>query len=178
MIFAQRVQRFYESVLHRVRSVLLPLLLVVSYFTAWRLLHPQALSIFSHLQLAALHRLSGFFLLFLLLLLAYDLADSQLHPALARRLNLSTSIMLSLPFGVPLRQWVTRVFYAALSLLAFTGILYYLAKAEVWHLLPHQFPLLIAHEAAGWGFLCVALVKAYLDLTQISVQLLRYLREH
>ncbi len=178
MIFAHRVQRIYESVLHRVRRYLLPLLLVVSYFTAWRLLHPQALSIFSHLQLAALHRLSGFFVVFLLLLLVYDLADSQIHPALAQRLNLTPALLLGLPFGVPLRQLVTRVFYAALSLLAFTGILYYLAKSEVWHLLPHQFPLLIAHEAAGWGFLCVALVKAYLDLTQMSVQLLRYLREH
>lgn len=178
MIFAQRVQRVYESVLRRVRRYLLPLLLVLAYYSAWRLLHPLAETIFTHLQFLSLHRLAGFFVVFVLIFLAYELIDSQFHPSAPPRLNLSPALLLALPFGVPLRQLVTRIFYAVLSLLAFTGILYYLSKSEVWHLLPHQHPLLMAHEAAGWGFLCVALVKLYLDFTLWSGRVLRYLREH
>ncbi len=176
MNLADQIQKSYRSGIRFLRRYLLLLFLLICYYTAYRLLHPEQAKFFTRAELLTLHRLCGFMLLFFLFLLAYDWADFFLYPVLRKkqkhRLNLEAYR------DVPLQQWVNRVFYLLLGLLGLLGFIYYMANKGAFVFLPRASYFLILHEALGWLLVSVIVVKVYFNITLWAQQTLKYLKEY
>ena len=72
MTFQERLERAYQSLILRLYRYFLPICLLLSYWSAFNLLHPDDAPLLGHLVFLSFHRVLGLVLLLFLLVMLYD----------------------------------------------------------------------------------------------------------
>jgi len=177
MTLASIIHQTFQKTIEVFRKFIIPICLLASYLSAYRLLHPQTAMLFSRADLLRIHRFSGFLILFLLFLLAYDWLDSRFNPVGTKPAKGNFPVSFK-DFNAPLRQLVNRIFYFYLGIMGLLGYFYFLAKKDLWTFLLTDTSMLLLHESLAWLFVALVATKAYLDLTQWAGKLIRYFKEY
>jgi len=180
MILQNIVFGIYTSLIKRVYSIFIPLIIFLLYFSAFGGTNEIILNYFSRLGLSTLHAFSGFVLILALAVLMYD----KIFRFVTMRFDdneenlVKDSLVKQLKNGT-YQGLVEVLFYFLLICIVLMGSLLF---AMEYHNLDYHLSDLIfvrmVHSITGWLFLSVILVKYYLSITQWLEAFLKYLKEY
>ncbi len=172
-----RVLLTYQSILKRIHSWLLPLLIIFLLWSAYGKTNPTVLVYFSWIELNTLHFYGGWILCLVWLLIIYDFffrllsVRSQINPR-------------SLPYDVSDRVpstmmgLVNALFYLLFFLVCLSGLIQYGLNILWWQPFSEYYvEINLAHLGIAWLFISSALIKFYLTFTRWLGSLISYLRE-
>ncbi len=178
MTFQNIVLTVYPSIVKRIHSWVLPLVLFLSYGSIYCLKNGQVLDFFSRIGIATVHIYTGFLLILLLAILFYDLVFRYLTRQNGNKLikNVQTTILGRIKSITP-RTFIDYIFYLSLLFMCLVGLLLYSYRFsfEI-DCAPDQTTVAIVHSICGWFFLSVVPIKYYLSLTRWYEELIAYLR--
>ncbi len=167
----------YQSILKRIHSWLLPLLIIFLLGSAYGRTNPTALTYFSWIEVNALHFYGGWILCLVWLLIVYDFFFRLLSD---RRQIALSSLSYDDRDGVPSKMtvFVNTLFYLFLFLVCLSGLIQYGLKNSWWQPFSEfHLEINLAHIGIGWLFISSALIKFYLTFTRWLGSLISYLRE-
>lgn len=178
MKFQQLVLKLYSSFYKRIHSWGLIILLALLYTSSLGLQYPVILMLFGRLGLMTIHVFSGFGLILVFIIIAYDyLQQSFLRKRKPSNRMDFQPILVESSSQSGSRRIVDIVFYIMLMIVCCLGFLYYLLKEfSIYDVLIHQSTASLLHSIAGWFFLSMVFVKYYLTLRQWFRALYNYLR--
>jgi hypothetical protein len=177
MTIQNRVLLAYQSILKRIHSWLLPLLIIFLLGSAYGKTNPTVLVYFSWIELNALHFYGGWILCLAWLLLVYDFFFRLLSN---RRQIAPSSLSYDDRDRVPSKMMglINTQFYSLLFLVCLSGLLQYGLKISWWQLFSEYYvEVNLAHQGIAWLFISSAFIKFYLAFTRWLGGLISYLRE-
>lgn len=169
MIIQESILAIYASMVKRIRSWLLPVILILLLSSAYGRTNPVVLSYFTSIQLASTHFFLGWLLGLIWLILVYDFFFKLLTGVRdAEEAAWKTSRLTTL---------IDAVFCLLLILICVSGYLQYAIRFSAWRpFYLHRIDINLAHITLGWLFISSALIKYYLSITRWFHHLLSYLR--
>ncbi|MCP4295796.1 MAG: hypothetical protein GY786_09335 [Proteobacteria bacterium] len=178
MNIGDAIEKLYQSIMKRVYRWLLPMLILLSYLTAYSLKEVTFYQYVKRIELVTLHYLSGIALAIILLIIIYNFVYHFLMKddfKGERLIAISTfyNIRQSTPLFI-----VELTFYLTLTLVCLNGLLLLFIKYtsfQEYFSLSHN--LIILHQFLGWFFLSIVLLKYYLVLVKWYENIIKYLRE-
>lgn len=179
MILQNIVFGIYESLIKRVYSVFIPLIILVLYFSAIGGKNDIVLHYFSRIGLSTLHAFAGFVLILALIVIVYDKIFCFVTMKFGDDENPDSEGIIQQIRGGSYQGMVDILFYFLLICLVLMGSMLF---AMEYNNLDHQLSELIfikmVHTVSGWLFLSIILVKYYLSITQWLEAFFKYLKEH
>ena len=161
---------FYPSVIKRINSWILPAALVMLYVSGFSANSDAVLIYISRIGLRAVHSISGFILIFGLLIQMYDLLHRKIRSN--HRERTSESEQTTNRFGVDV------LFYFSLAFIGLLGFLLYVMRILNWQPgFVNQPAIFMLHVGLGGIFIALIPVKYYLSFIKWYKELLIYLRE-
>jgi hypothetical protein len=161
---------FYPSVIKRINSWILPAALVMLYFTGFWANNDAVLKYISRIGLRSFHSISGFILIFSLVIFVYDVLQRDIKTFYPGRNSDSEQTIYR--FGIDI------LFYLCLALIGVLGFLLYMVRILDWQ--PgfiNQPAIFISHIGLSGIFIALIPVKYYLSFIKWYKELLNYLRE-
>lgn len=168
----------YDSVLKRLRSWFVPLILILLLVTAYGRTSPSFLYYFGSTETAAAHFYLGWLLTLIWLILVYDFFFRLLNRG-SELGNRSAPEMIRRRQASRLTRLVNGIFHLLFFLICFSGLLQYAVRFYGWHP-PHidRLDIRLGHVVLGWLFVSTTLIKTYLTWTHWLTGLIQYLREN
>ena len=161
---------FYPSVIKRINIWILPAALVMLYVSGFCANNGAVLTYISRIGLRAFHSISGFILIFALLIQVYDILHRNFRSNNPERASDSEQTVYRLGIDV--------LFYFCLSFIGVLGFLLYVMRILDWQ--PgfiNQPAIFILHVGLGGFFIALIPVKYYLSFIKWYKELLNYLRD-
>lgn len=178
MVIQDTVLAAYSSIIKRVRSWGLPLILITLVGTAYARFNPVVLSYFTTIELVSFHIFLGWVMCLIWLVLVYDFFFNLL---VKRNESNDSSKPYNSNKGVQNgpTKLVDLLFYVLLFLICGSGLIQYSIRFTSWQLLHiHRVEVNLAHIGIAWLFISSALIKYYLMITRWLINMIRYLREN
>ena len=178
MKFQQVVLKLYSSFYKRIHSWGLIILLLLLYASSLGIQYPVVLMLFGRLGLMTIHVFSGFGLILVFIILAYNYLQQSIFKKRksSNRMNIQAIADVS-PDQSSTRRIVDIIFYIMLMIVCCLGFLYYFLKEfSIYDSLIYQSTASLLHSIAGWFFLSMVFIKYYLTLKQWFRALYNYLR--
>lgn len=165
------VIELYPSVVKRISSWILPLMLTLLYLSGFSANSEFAFVYVSRIGLVTLHTICGFILIFALAVLVYNKIVYFPSPLYRDNQTPESGTTVS-------RLVVDVLFYLALGIISCLGLILYSLKAFDWDpiFIDPTF-LFIMHVMTGSLFIALIPIKYYLSLMQWYKELLNYLRD-
>ncbi len=177
MVIQETVLSAYNSIIKRIHSWILPLILILLIGTAYGRTDPVALSYFSSIELISFHFYLGWVMGLIWLVLVYNFFFNLLSKW-NKPNDSATYTDKSRLKDSGLTKLVNLFFYFLLFLICFSGIVQYSSGFTDWQPLQfHYVDMRLAHIGIAWLFISSALIKYYLSITRWLANMFRYLRE-
>jgi len=165
------VFELYPSIIKRINSWVVPLMLILLYLSGHMSNSEIALIYISRIGLSAVHSISGFILVFALVVLVYDKIFYLYFAQPGDRSNAESGQTL-------LRLAIDVVFYIILGCISCLGLFLYVMRFFNWDPVFLDRPVLfIIHVLAGSFFIALIPIKYYLSMIKWYKDLMAYLRE-
>ena len=170
----QIVLRIYTSLYKRIHSWGIFILLGLLFATSTALKLPMAMKLFSRIGLMSVHVFSGFSLLLIFILLAYNYLLGLPNNG---KQDTEDDDFSTLPSGN--QRLINSVYYAFLFVLCSLGLVYYFVRSfSINGSFFNQNLISLSHVIVGWFFLSIFFVKFYLTIIQWIEEVFSYLREY
>ena len=164
------VIELYPSVIKRINSWILPAVLVLLYFTGFSANSDIVLEYVSRIGLRAIHSISGFILILVLVIQVYDILHRSLRPL--GSVDGSESEQTAYRLGVDV------LFYFCLASIGVLGFILYCVRILDWQpVFINQTVVFILHVGFSGFFVALVPVKYYLSFIKWYKEFLDYLRE-
>lgn len=174
------VLKTYNAILKRIHSTLLPSALVLLYFSAYGLNNPHVIEIISRSTLYTIHIFAGLLMLWLGIILVYDIIINPLIRQNKHMMVNGQSIQYRNLFqSQSYRKLVDIIFYLFLTAIGILGFLLYLRRFySEYTLFQNYLFLRIIHIKLGLLAISVIILRYYLTLTTWYDRFMHYLRTH
>ena len=177
MVIQETILSAYGSIIKRIRSWLIPLVMLLLIGTAYGRSSSVVLSYFTAIELASIHFFLGWLMGLIWLVLGYDFIFNLISRPVPSEEDSSRR---KKRFQKPnsLTRLVNTIFYLMLFLICVSGLLQYYTRIASWHSVQlYRVNINLIHISLAWLFISTALIKYYLTITQWLESLFRYLRE-
>ncbi len=178
MKFQYFVLKLYSSFYKRIHSWGLLFLLLLLYSSSVGLRSPVLLMLFGRLGLMTIHVFSGFGLILVFIIIAYNYLQGSVfvkkNPPGKSRFMITHQQLIDKSGS---RRIVDMLFYIMLMVVCCLGFIYYFLKEfAIYNSLIYQSTASLLHAVAGWFFLSMVFLKYYLTLIQWFREFYNYLR--
>lgn len=178
MAIRDLIEKVYQSIMKRIFRWVLPLLLVLSYLTAYGI---KKVTLFNHIkriELVTLHYLSGIAITLVLIVIIYHFGYTSLAKAKIKESKTKVFSIFNYNKKITPEFLVEFLFYLSLTLTCTIGLLLFYSKyTYLGKYLSKSSTMIILHQLLGWSFLSIIFLKYYLVIVKWYENIIRYLRE-
>jgi len=178
MLIQRLVLKTYDVVLKKIHSTLLPLLLVLLYFSSYGLNNPLVIEIISRSTLYTIHIFAGLSMLLFGIILFYDMLINQLIRQKKQFVVNGKFIQYRNLFqSKSYRKLVNIIFYLILSAIGIFGFLLYLRHFYTEYIFfQNHLILRIVHIKLGLLAISIIILRYYLTFTTWYDRFMHYLK--